>query len=185
MELQPHLATLRADLAAAAAVGGPEVATAAQLLGDAVEPALRLVLLDLLTEAADELSTQLGGATVEVRLHGREPELVATPALPITPITPPTPSVDDEGEGGAARVTLRLPESVKTRCEQAAADEGQSLNAWMFKAVVAALDGPTGFTFPGVARAFAAAQFPPGFPFNDRGPRGGGPGRRVTGFGQA
>jgi hypothetical protein len=192
MELAPHLEKLRADLAAAAAVGGEQVATAARLLSDAVEPALRLVLLDLLTEAADDLSTQLGGAVVEVRLHGREPELVASAQVPLTPPAPPAAEEGDPGEGGSARVTLRLPESVKARCEQAAAAEGQSLNAWMFRALVAALDGPTGMPFPGafaggfpgVARAFVAGQFPPGFPFNDR-PGRGGPGRRVTGFGQA
>jgi hypothetical protein len=187
MELGPHLSALRTNLEAAAAVGGEDVASAARLLGDAVEPALRLVLLDLLTEAAEELTTQLGGAIVEVRLQGREPELVATAQVPIAS----PPADDGDAEGGAARVTLRLPESVKTRCEQAAAAEGQSLNAWMFKAVVAALDPPTGFpftsvSFPGAARAFVAGQFPPGFPFNDRpGGRPGGPGRRVTGFGRA
>lgn len=183
MELAPHLEKLRADLSSAAAVGGEDVATAARLLGDAVEPALRLVLLDLLTEAADELTLQLGGAVVEVRLHGREPELVA--AAPVAP-APATPTDDaDTGEGGAARVTLRLPESVKSRCEQAAAAEGQSLNAWMFRAVVAALEGRTGPGFPN-SWAFGPGRvaFPPGFPFNDRSGRGG-PGRRVTGFGQA
>ena len=116
---RPHLDTLRADLAAPRPSAGDDVATAARLLGDAVEPALRLVLLDLLTEAADELTLQLGGAIVEVRLHGREPELVA--AAPVAPAAPRPPTDDaDTGEGGAARVTLRLPESVKSRCEQAA-----------------------------------------------------------------
>lgn len=189
MELTPHLDKLRQDLAAAAAVGGEDVATAARLLGDAVEPALRLVLLDLLTEAADELTTQLGGAIVEVRLHGREPELVATPQVPMTPATPSTPSTADDAEGtegGAARITLRLPESVKTRCEAAASAEGVSLNAWLFQAVAAALDPVVGFPFrggfPGGARAFVTGQFPPGFPFNDRPGR---PGGRVTGFGRA
>lgn len=185
MELAPHLEKLRGDLAAAAAVGGEDVAVAARLLGDAVEPALRLVLLDLLTEAADELTTQLGGAVVEVRLHGRDPELVATAQVPMSPPTPPAAEEGDPGEGGSARVTLRLPESVKTRCEQAAAAEGQSLNAWLINAIQNALEGRTGPSFPN-SWAFGPGRvvFPAGFPFNDR-PGRGGPGRRVTGFGQA
>ena len=185
MDLAPHLDKLRSDLSAAAAVGGPEVATAAGLLGEAVEPALRLVLLDLLAEAADDLTTQLGGATVEVRLHGREPELVATAALPPAPTAPPQADEGDTGEG-MARITLRLPENLKTRCEAAAAAEGQSLNGWLTMAITAALDPVIGFPFrggPGSARAFVTSQFPPGFPFHDRPGRGGG--RRVTGFGQA
>ena len=159
MELAPHLAALRADLQAAAAVGGEEVARAAQLLGDAVEPALRLTLLDLLTEAADDLTAQLGGAHVELRLRGREPELVvgSAPAA-----APPAPAAAPETEEGTARLTLRLPEPLKNRAEQAAAEAGQSVNSWLVRAVSAALDGPAPFPFGGPA-----------------GPR------RITGFGRA
>jgi hypothetical protein len=184
MELAPHLGKLRADLASAAAVGGEDVATAARLLGDAVEPALRLVLLDLLTEAAEDLTHQLGGATVEVRLHGREPELVATlPQLP-----GPEPVEDADAEDSTARLTLRLPESLKGRCEQAAAAEGTSLNSWLVRAVNQALDprGGWGWPFPGGpggprGGSRGGPVFPPGFPFPP--PSGGS--RRVTGFGRA
>ncbi|MCU1601763.1 MAG: hypothetical protein JWO22_2472 [Frankiales bacterium] len=145
MELSPHLAALRADLAAAAAVGTDEVAHAASLLGDAIEPALRLVLLDLLTEAAEELSTQLSpGATVDVRLRGREPELVAT-VHPGAPAPAPEPAGDDN----AARLTLRLPEALKARAEGAAAAEGLSTNSWLVRAVQSALDPKPTFPFLG------------------------------------
>ena len=144
MELSPHLANLRADLAAAGAVGSDEVARAASLLGDAVEPALRLVLLDLLTEAAEELTGQLPGATVEVRLRGREPELVASVQTAAT-APPPEPVGDD----GTARLTLRLPEALKTRAEGAAASEGLSVNSWLVRAVQSALDPKPTFPFLG------------------------------------
>src|SRR4051794_18840006 len=129
MELSPHLASLRSDLSAAAAVGSDEVARAASLLGDAIEPALRLVLLDLLAEAAEELSGQLPGASVELRLRGREPELVASIQAPAQspPQSPPEPA----GEDGTARLTLRLPEALKTRAETAATNEGLSVNSWL------------------------------------------------------
>ena len=158
MELSPHVAALRADLSAAAAVGSDEVARAASLLGDALEPALRLVLLDLLAEAADELAGQLPGATVEVRLRGREPELVAHVEQPAGP--PPAPEPDDN----AARLTLRLPEALKTRAEAAAAAAGLSTNSWLVRAVQSALDPQ------------------PAFPFLGR--PGGGP-RRLQGYGRA
>lgn len=145
MELSPHLAALRADLAAAAAVGSDEVARAASLLGDAIEPALRLVLLDLLAEAAAELSDQLPGATVDLRLRGREPELVASVAA--SPAAPP--AAEAAGEDGTARLTLRLPEALKSRAEAAAASESLSVNSWLVRAVSSALDPRPAFPFLG------------------------------------
>lgn len=151
MDLTPHLTALGEDLTAAAAVGGPETAHAAALLLGAVEPALRLVLLDLLAEAADDVSTQLGGVSVEVRLRGREPELV---------VHAPAPAPEPVAEEGTARLTLRLPETLKARVEQAAG--GSSVNAWLVRAVTAALDPQ------------------PTFPLG-AGPSGP---RRITGFGR-
>ena len=157
MDLTPHLDALRADLTAAAAVGGPDAARAAELLAGAVEPALRLLLVDLLTDAAAELAPQLGGTPVEVRMRGRDPELVV--AALATPT--PEPPLEDEG---TARLTLRLPEGLKARAETAAATEGLSVNAWLVKAVTRALD-PAGHRTPWTS---------------------GGPGpRRLTGYGRA
>lgn len=157
MDLTPHLEALRADLAASAAVGGPEVARAAALLGSAVEPALRLLLVDLLTDAAAELAPQLGGTPVEVRMRGRDPELVVAVLAAPTP----EPPLEDEG---TARLTLRLPEGLKLRAETAASAEGVSVNAWLVKAVTRALDPPG-------ARSNWIAS-------------GAGP-RRITGYGRA
>ena len=159
MELSPYLAALRSDLAAAAAVGTDDVARAAALLGDAVEPALRLVLLDLLTEAADELTGQVPGAAFEVRLRGREPELVAT-SLETAAAPAAEAAGDDEG---TARLTLRLPETLKTRAETAAASDGVSVNSWLVRAVAAAVGPRSSFPFTGATA----------------GPR------RITGFGRA
>jgi hypothetical protein len=152
MELSPHLASLRTDLAAAAAVGGDEVARAAGLLGDAIEPALRLVLLDLLAEAAEELTHQLPGASIELRLRGREPELVASasfPPPPPMPPEPPAPPAEPQLDEGTARLTLRLPEALKNRAEGAASAEGLSTNSWLVRAVQAALDPKPSFPFLG------------------------------------
>jgi predicted HicB family RNase H-like nuclease len=47
----------------------------------------------------------------------------------------------DADEGGTARVNLRLPAHLKTRVEEAASREGLSVNAWLVRAVSAAVDG--------------------------------------------
>lgn len=139
MDLTPHLESLRADLVQAASLGDAAAPGLAARLVAAAEPALRLLLVDLLADAAAELAPQLGGATVEVRMRGRDPELVATaPAAPA-----PEPPVEDEG---TARLTLRLPEGLKARAETAAGAAGLSVNAWLVRAVTRALEqaGPRG-----------------------------------------
>jgi hypothetical protein len=47
---------------------------------------------------------------------------------------------DDVDEGGMSRTTLRLPDHVKVRMEEAAAREGLSVNAWLVRTVGAALE---------------------------------------------
>lgn len=142
MDLASYVETLRADVTAAAAVGGPEVARAAELVADVLEPALRLVLLDVLSDAADEVTAALDGPTVELRMRGRAPELVISgvPLAAEPPPPPPPPVADDEG---TSRLTLRLPDTLKTRAEQAAGAEGISVNAWLVRAVSRALAEPT------------------------------------------
>jgi hypothetical protein len=139
MELSSYVAALRADLAAAAAAGGEASRQAADLLATALEPAVRLVLMDAIADAAAEVTTALDDVTVDVRLRGREPELVI--AVADRPPSEPAPSPDVEE--GTARVTLRLPETVKTNVEAAAASQGISVNTWVVRAVTRELDPPT------------------------------------------
>jgi hypothetical protein len=165
MDLTPYLESLRSDLSAAAAPGGPETTRAADLLGHALEASARLALLQALSDAAAEITTRLHGPVVDVRLRGREADLVVTesPALDAQPAPAPPPAVDG---GDLARLTLRMPEGLKTHVEQAAAAEGISVNAWLVRAVAA-----------------AAGSAPAGPPPENR--RGGRPGKRITGFAQA
>jgi hypothetical protein len=144
MDLTPYLETLRADLAAAAAPGGSEITRAADLLGHALESSARLALLEALSDAAAEITTRLSDTTVEVRLRGREADLVVTtlppePAASAAPAVAP-PAVDG---GDLTRLTLRMPEALKTHVEQIAAAEGISVNAWLVRAVTAAISFPT------------------------------------------
>ncbi|TMR11328.1 toxin-antitoxin system HicB family antitoxin, partial [Nonomuraea zeae] len=50
---------------------------------------------------------------------------------------PPAPDADD---GGTSRISLRVPEHLKPRIEEAAARDGLSVNAWLVRAVSSALE---------------------------------------------
>jgi HicB family len=128
MQLDSHIQAIQQDLAAASGLGDESTAQAAQRLIDALGSTLHLRLLDLLGEAVLEIGGQLGTARVEVRLAGREPELVViSEDVPDVAVAP--------GEEFSGRITLRLPESLKNAIEAAAAEEGISTNAWLVKTV--------------------------------------------------
>jgi hypothetical protein len=137
MDITPYVENLRHDLAAAAAAGGPEAKAAAERLSLALDPAVRLALMDALSQAAAEITSELPAGSVDVRLRGREPEFVVdVPPMPLTPSTPPGPPPppepgEDDEEGALARITLRIPESLKTKAEELAAKNGHSLNTWL------------------------------------------------------
>ena len=136
MDITPYVESLRHDLAAAAEAGGPEVKAAAERLTLALDPAMRLALMDALSQAAAEITSELPAGSVDVRLRGREPELVVDiPAMPLAPPPPPpaAPAAqeEDDEDGAVARITLRIPESLKTKAEELAARNGHSLNTWL------------------------------------------------------
>jgi hypothetical protein len=143
MDITPYVESLRHDLAAAAEAGGPEAKAAAERLALALDPAVRLALMDALSQAAAEITSELPAGQVDVRLRGREPEFVVdvpTVAMPAAPPAPPTaPAPEDledaEGDDAVARITLRIPESVKFKAEELAAKGGHSLNSWIVNVV--------------------------------------------------
>jgi len=186
MDLTPYLESLRRDLAAAAAPGGEAAARSAELLSGALESAARLSLLEALSDAAAEITTKLDGSSVEVRLRGRDAELVVTDGAPAATASPP-PLVSDAG-GDVARITLRLPEALKEHAERAATEEGISVNAWLVRAVASALQGYGGGWPPGPPPPPGPPGPPGGFFPGPGGPPPGGRGRRprrMTGFAQA
>ncbi len=131
MELEPHVESLRAELGRLAELGDEHVAAAAQRLSEALGATLSLRLLGLLSEAALEVSSQLPAGHVELRLAGEEPSLVYVPD--------DTTQAASAEDGLTARITLRLPDSLKTSLEGAAAQEGVSLNTWIVKALARGL----------------------------------------------
>jgi hypothetical protein len=139
MDITGLIDSLRQDLSHAAQVGGEDVRLAADRLVLALDPALRLTLMDALSQAAVEISEALPGIAIDVRLRGREPVFVVEGALAV----PPAEDLPETDEGEAmARITLRLPKALKGRAEALAARRGQSLNTWLVAAARAAADGP-------------------------------------------
>jgi hypothetical protein len=143
MDLTPYLETLRADLTAAAAPGGPETTRAAELLGGALESSARLVLLEALSDAAAEITTRLSDSSVEVRLRGREADLVVNQTVDTPPESPATPGAEVLDGGDLIRITLRMPEALKAHVEQLAAEVNVSVNAWLVRAVMSAVNQPS------------------------------------------
>ena len=150
MDLTHYVETLRRDLAVAADAGGEDARALAERLTAPLESAIRLMLLDALSAAADEITRDLAPGSVELRLRAGEPGFVVTPAPIDEPAEPapgaPPPLAPPEGdEGATARINVRLPEQLKAGVEQAASRERLSVNAWLVRAAAAALaDGDAG-----------------------------------------
>lgn len=152
MDLTPYVETLRRELAVAAEAGGQDARALAERLTAPLESATRLVMLNVLSAAMDEITRDLAPGSVDVRLRGLDPDFVVTlpptdhhaPAEPAPPAAPFAAQAPGDGDdGGTARVNLRLPAHLKARAEEAAGREGLSVNAWLVRAVSAAVDGGT------------------------------------------
>ena len=151
MQMAHHLHAIQEDLAAAAALAADEpTAEAARRLSQALGSSLHLRLLDVVSEAAADLSAAVPGR-VDVRLSGRDPELVY-----VAEEEEPAPAPVAGEDALSARITLRLPESLKLQIEVAASGESLSVNAWIVRALARGLES--------------------------RSPR---PGRRLTGYAQS
>jgi hypothetical protein len=144
MELTSYVETLRRDLAVAAEAGGDDARALAERLTAPLEASIRLMLLDALSAAADDITRELAPGSVELRLRGGEPEFVVSAAPADEPEAAEPPAPPAEEDGPMARINLRLPEQLKAAAEQAAARERLSVNAWLVRAVAAAATGPEG-----------------------------------------
>ncbi len=107
-------------------IGSPELVEVATELMTALRPTFERAMLGVIQEAAAEISAQLVGQSVEVRLSEGEPSLVITEQRN-------TPSNDQEEL--EARVTVRLPSSLKSLIEESASSTGDSMNGWVVDAL--------------------------------------------------
>lgn len=125
MQLEPVIAAVRATLATQAALadGDPHLEAAVAAVAAAIDPAIRQAATELAQQAAAEVDAQLPEHTVSVVLHGRDLELRVDEA-------PGRPAAATE-EDLDARITLRLPPSLKQVVEQVANVDGESVNSWV------------------------------------------------------
>lgn len=152
MNLTPYVEEIRSQLLASAEAGGEEARELADRLSAPLEAAVRLALQDVLAAAVEEITVDLAPGSVELRLRGREPEFVVTPAPSEAAAAGAAERAEEEGgwgamlaagegdEGGMTRINLRLPDHLKTRIEAAASAEALSINAWLLRAVARALE---------------------------------------------
>jgi hypothetical protein len=144
MDISPYVERLRADLVSAAEASGPEARELAERLGYALDSSARLAMMEAISHAAAEITSEMSAGGVDVRLDGRDLEFVVDqapagpppPPAPPGPPPPPSPEGQDRDEdGNVARITLRLPEAVKSRAEEFAARSGHSLNTWLVNVI--------------------------------------------------
>lgn len=133
MNLTVLLESVQEDLRGLGELGDDRARALVDRLAQTLGATLRLKLLDLLGEAAAELGGQLPSGHVEVRLAGREPELVFVDAAAAT-------GAGVGAEELSARISLRLPDSLKGSVERAAAREGVSTNTWLVRAIARAAE---------------------------------------------
>ena len=110
---------------AALAGGDPAVESAARALRDALGPATRQLALELAEQAAAEVDAQMSHGRVEVVLRGGEPALAVRAGEPA--------EGRPAGEEYEARITLRLPPSLKAAVEEAARSAGESVNSFLVR----------------------------------------------------
>ncbi|KPI20242.1 hypothetical protein OV450_7760 [Actinobacteria bacterium OV450] len=149
MELMRYVDDLRQELVTAAETGDAQTREIAERLVAPLNSAVRLVLLDALSTAADEITRELAPGSVEVRLRGLDPRFVVTlppseepagapAAQPLDLALPPLP-LGTAKDNVTSRINFRPPEQLKARIEEAAGREGLSVNAWLVRAASAML----------------------------------------------
>ena len=129
MQVQPIVNAVQAALAGQGSLAGGDVAVEEALdhLVAALAPAIRQAAMDLAEQAACEVRAQLPDRSVDLVLADGDPSLriseVAAIAEPVS-----TEDLD-------ARITLRVPPSLKTLIEDAAETAGASVNSWVLDAL--------------------------------------------------
>jgi hypothetical protein len=109
MELGQYINDLQRQLVDAAANGSAETRLAAERLVSGLDASVRLVLLDVLSAAAGEITRDLAPGAVDVRLRGREIEFVVISPSAEADSEDRTAASVDLDDASTSRTTLRLP----------------------------------------------------------------------------
>lgn len=143
MRLSLTIDGLRSDVAAMSSLGDEAVAQAGERIAAALGPAATVRLLEILGQAALEVSAQLGDeAHAELRVAGDDASIVvvAEAQAGSAEARGAEEAAPDTGEL-SARLTLRLPEQLKARIEEAADRERTSTNSWVVRVLARSVAG--------------------------------------------
>jgi hypothetical protein len=146
MDLDRYVSEIQTQLAAATENGDAQARAVAEQLSAGLDAAIRLTLFGVLSDVASEITREIAPGSVDVVLRGRDPQLVVSrPSAPEVDSAAPSVSaleapVEPLDDTVTSRTTLRLPDRLKARVEQAAAEEGVSVNSWFVRAIAAALE---------------------------------------------
>jgi hypothetical protein len=129
MQIRPVINAVEAALVSQATVASsdPAVEAAVTQLVAVLAPALQVAAMEIAEQAATEVRAQLPDHTVDVVLSDGDP------ALRIG--EPPRANEPRPVEDLDARITLRLPPTLKQLIEDAAQSSGDSVNAWVVEAL--------------------------------------------------
>lgn len=139
MELDRYVSDLQIQLVGAAANGSDDTRVVAERLATGLDAATRIVLLDALSAAVGEITRDLAPGSVDLRLRGREVEFVVIQPDTDADAGERIASTVDLDDASTSRTTLRLPDALKARVDDAAAADGLSVNTWLVRAIAAAL----------------------------------------------
>lgn len=148
MDLSPYLEAVSGDLARSTALADEPTREVVRRLVPSIEPAVRLALVQALSDAAAAITAELDDAVVTLRMNGRDPALevrqLPSPAETDDPergVRGADDEEDDDDKGrGTARLTVRLPETLKRRAEARAEQAETSLNTWVVQTLRRATD---------------------------------------------
>ena len=113
---------LRSDVVAVGELGDELVGQVAERIADVLGRSVPGRVLDLLSDAAAELTATLSDGRVDVRVAGDDVDLTYVE-------DEPGPTGEDDEQ--SARISLRLGEGLKSRLEAGAAAEGVSVNTFI------------------------------------------------------
>ena len=138
MDITPFVNEMTAGLSVTLA-SQIEPDQAERLAASAQAPA-RLAMMGAVSQVVSEASSTLPGGRLAVQLEGANLMVV----YHADPLGASDMLGEDDPDDGQARLTLRLPASVKAAAEGAAAAQGASLNAWVVRALRTALNSSQG-----------------------------------------
>ena len=113
---------LRSDVVAVGELGDEVVGQVAERIADVLGRSVPGRILDVLSDAAAELTSTLPGGRVDVRVAGDDVDLT---------YVEDEPGPAGEGDEQSARISLRLGEGLKARLEAGAAADGVSVNTFI------------------------------------------------------